>query len=273
MVELPASEYGRLAALAQGHAYSLAVAAALNSCSTATVAVDDAAAPQAACLRIVHRLYLMGSAGDAAFRQDLRSYLAEVVVPASLAKGHRWLSVYDDDGGWHEALPALFPGAEVHSTDRIYLVRDATAASDPAPLPPGYRLQPVDAALMARTDLQNHAQLREEMCSERVSVEEFMARSFGICTLHGDAIAGWCLSEYNCGDRCEVGIETTEPHQRRGLATAMTLALCTTAFAQGMTQVGWHCMAANAGSYATARRAGFAEVGRYRTHYVRIAAD
>jgi hypothetical protein len=270
MHEMPMAGYGRLHSLAADQAHSLAVGAALAGCSPATILVDDIEAPQAALLQIVHRLYLLGRAGDPVFTAALRSYLAGVVVPARLAVDHHWLSVYDDAGGWHEALPELFPGAELHAAGRIYLERRASPRTEGAALPPGYALRPVDAALMAQPELVNYASLREEMCSERVSVEAFLAHSFGVCVLYGDEIAGWCLSEYNCGDRCEVGIETTEPHRQRGLATTMTQALCAAAFAGGITTVGWHCLAANAPSYATARKAGFEEVCRYRSHYVRI---
>lgn len=253
-----------------GRLQSLAVGAALAGCSPATILVDNIEAPQAALLQIVHRLYLFGRAGDPRFTTALRSYLADVVVPARLAVDHHWLSIYDDAGGWHEALPELFPGAELHAAGRIYLARRTTPDAAATPLPPGYSLRRVDAALIARSDLPNVAELREEMCSERVSVESFLAHSAGVCVLYGDEIAGWRLSEYNCGDQCEVGIETTEPHRQHGLATAMTHALCAAAFAGGITTVGWHCLAANAPSYATARKAGFEEVCRYRSHYVRI---
>ncbi len=271
MHELPVTEYRRVQPLAADQGHSLAVGAALAGCSAATIVVDDLPTPRAALLQIVHRLYLLGSAGDPTFAADLRGYLADVVVPARLAVDHHWLSVYDDAGGWHEALPELFPAAELHPVERIYLERPASPQIARAPLPPGYTLRAVDAALMAEPGLENHAALRDEMCSERVSVDDFLARSFGVCVVHGDEIAGWCLSEYNCGDRCEAGIETAEPHRRRGLATAMTNALCATADMRGITTVGWHCLAANTPSYATARRSGFVEVCRYRSHYVRIA--
>ncbi len=61
------------------------------------------------------------------------------------------------------------------------------------------------------------------MTSERPS-EDFLRRSFGQCLVHNGAIAGWCLSEYNSGPRCEVGIAVAEPYQRRGLATTMAIA-------------------------------------------------
>jgi len=37
----------------------------------------------------------------------------------------------------------------------------------------------------------------EEMQSERLSVEDFLQKSFGYCVIHDEEIMGWCMSEYN----------------------------------------------------------------------------
>jgi GNAT superfamily N-acetyltransferase len=104
-------------------------------------------------------------------------------------------------------------------------------------LPAGFRLAFAGPDLLARTDLAKLDALREELCSERPSVEDFLARSFGLVALCGAdaALAGWCTSEYNSGDRCEVGIGTLEPYQRRGLATAMGSAFVEHALNCGVT--------------------------------------
>jgi RimJ/RimL family protein N-acetyltransferase len=112
------------------------------------------------------------------------------------------------------------------------------------------------------------------MCSERASVADFLARSFGVCLVDESerALAAWCLSEYNCGARCEVGIEVVEAYQRRGLGTGLARALCAEAAARGVERVGWHCIAANTASGATARAAGLALVARYTGAVVLLGA-
>ena len=121
----------------------------------------------------------------------------------------------------------------------------------------------VDADLLAQDSLESITALREETTSERPSMEDFLAKSFGVCALHENALAGWCLSEYNTEGRCEIGIETVSPFRKRGLATALTLALLEHAFAKGYTEVGWHCFKRNAASGNTARKAGFDKVRDY----------
>jgi RimJ/RimL family protein N-acetyltransferase len=124
----------------------------------------------------------------------------------------------------------------------------------------------VNAELLANERLARLDQLREEMCSERPSVEEFLAHSFGVCLVDEQAgeLAGWCLSEYNYGGCCEVGIEVLEEYQRRGLGTLLTRSLLAEAFGRhSMQRVGWHCLEANTASGATARRAGLRLAQRY----------
>jgi RimJ/RimL family protein N-acetyltransferase len=105
--------------------------------------------------------------------------------------------------------------------------------------------------------------VREEMCSERASVEDFMARSFGICPVYGNEVAGWCMSEYNVGDRCEIGIATTRTHQRKGIASLATQVFLNEAHRRGYQRVGWDCWTNNTPSAATARKAGFTLVEDY----------
>lgn len=75
------------------------------------------------------------------------------------------------------------------------------------------------------------------MWSERESAADFVTRSFGLA-LHHDAVVGWCLSEYNLGHRCEVGIAVDEPFRRRGLATLMGGAFARQALAAGVSEIG-----------------------------------
>jgi RimJ/RimL family protein N-acetyltransferase len=129
----------------------------------------------------------------------------------------------------------------------------------------------VDRALLGDPVLAKREELVEEMCSERASVDDFLARSFGTALLHDGAVAGWCLSEYNLGHRCEVGIAVDERFRRRGLAKEMGGAFGRQAVPAGVHEIGWHCWQDNAASCATARALGFEWVRTYRAHIVRLA--
>jgi GNAT superfamily N-acetyltransferase len=251
-----------LQSLFAGQEHHLAIQAVLAGQAQGQVFVDDARNPRAAVIWVQHRVFLAGAPEDAATLAALRDLLADVIAPAARARGDYAFGLYYSPA-WHSHLEVLLPALPHTALERQYYVADRLDQIAPAQegLPAGLRLAAVDAALPARTELGNHARLAEEMCSERPSVQDFLQRSFGVCalagdTLDGDTLAGWCLSEYNCGDRCEVGIEVVEEYQRRGLGTLLTLALCEEAAQRGINHVGWHCLASNVPSGATARRAG-----------------
>jgi RimJ/RimL family protein N-acetyltransferase len=103
----------------------------------------------------------------------------------------------------------------------------------------------------------------EEMCSERASVEEFLGKSFGFAAVQRGAFACWCMSEYNLGNRCEVGIETVKEYRRRGLAVLVAGAMFSHAASVGVRRIGWHCWSDNAGSVATAESLGLRYVAEF----------
>ena len=246
----------------------LAVRAVLRGVASGRVFADEAAGQ--AVVWVQHRVLL---GGRPAQNERLAELLREIAA-TSAARGDYGFGLYYPTP-WTEVAPALLAGLQSFPLARQYWQRDLADLPPGQPaVPAGLRLQAVDSTLVEDATLGGVEALREEMCSERPSVADFLARSFGVClttdAATGRELAGWCLSEYNCDDRCEVGIETVETYRRQGLATAMTLALCAAAREHGLHSVGWHCIAANQPSAATARRAGFAHVLSYPSHVVQL---
>lgn len=135
-------------------------------------------------------------------------------------------------------------------------------------LPEAMHVRTVDATLLAEAGLQRLEDLREEMCSERATVDEFLAHSTGACVIRRDGEVGgelvaWCLSEYDHDARCEFGIEMVAGYRRRGLATVAATALAERLRQRGITRIGWHCWRSNVASGATARKVGFRRTAEY----------
>ena len=240
--------------------YHLAVNSIFTGTTPARIFVDDAAHPSAALAWAGHRFHLAGSPLHTDFNAAVGRFFAETVYPQSLARGDFMFNLYYAPAEWADQIDAVLPGKFPMRTVRQYYVYDT--AQSPAVdwhtlLPDGFGLHPVDHALLAQTNLRRLEDLQEEMCSERPSVQDFLDKSFGVCLVHDDELAGWCLSEYNSPERCEVGIETSAPYRKRGLGTLMTLALVELARAKSVREVGWHCYANNTASAATALKAGF----------------
>jgi GNAT superfamily N-acetyltransferase len=238
------------------------VAAFFEGCASARLFADHAGAPRSAILVCNSRVLCAGDASQTDFLGEMTRIFLDELIPAHRARENDAYLVYAVGDGWSTALNHLFGNHQLyHGTRQYYEV----SAFDPKPdlqLPDGFSMHLITPEFLS-SDISGLDAVREEMCSERASVDDFLARSFGLCPVHSKEVAGWCMSEYNVGDRCEIGIATTEKHQRKGLATLTTRAFLAEAQRLGYTCVGWDCWERNIASVATARKAGFTLVKEY----------
>jgi hypothetical protein len=260
LYELTPSDYVKAQPLFTALDHHLAIRSLVASRSPGTIYADDPERPRSALARVGHRFHLAGAPGNE-FAAALGRLFTETIYPQALSEGKAMFILFHAPE-WEDQIDTILPGKQPIKGQRQYYTFD-TSNSLPhdwrALLPPGFSLREVNEALLAQSHLKNLESLCEEMCSERPTVHHFLARSFGVCVVDEatQALAGWCLSEYNTGDRCEVGIETVEGYRRRGLATAMTCALVELARARDIAHVGWDCWTSNTPSSGTALKAGF----------------
>ena len=257
MREIPVSTALQAQELYQPLEHHLLIRALFEGNLMAEIFTDDEPQPKAGLITYNSRFIFGGDPNNESFNKDIAAYFRETVLPSRNGEG--FLVLFTSDA-WISTLNTLFAGNEIILAPRLYfeITPDQNLEVN---LPEGFSVQPVTPELM-KSNMGGLETLREEMCSERASVEDFLEKSFGICPVFENQIAGWCLSEYNTGDRCEIGIATLEPHQRKGIATAITKAFLIEAAKRGYRRVGWDCWERNQASVATARKAGFEK--RYR---------
>lgn len=233
----------------------------------AQIFVDNNEAPKALFAQAGHRYILAGNAEIDSFNRGIQKQFNEVILPHAQEIGLDGFAIYYDSPAWEGKMSALIQGKEIIHADREYFACKGTDKNWRDLLPEGFQLKMVDADLLS-TNLKHLDTLKEEMTSERPSVEDFLAMSFGVCAVHENELAGWCLSEYNADGRCEIGIETTSDFRQRGIGTALTIAFLEHAFSHGINEVGWHCFKRNVPSAQTALKAGFDKVCDYKSFIV-----
>ncbi|MBL8062614.1 MAG: GNAT family N-acetyltransferase [Anaerolineales bacterium] len=232
----------------------------------AQIFVDNHEQPRALFAQAGHRYILAGDPEIDTFNFGIQKLFTDVIFPRTLAEGQDGFAIYYDTPAWERKMEALLTNKEIIHANREYYACKALKHKWQGFLPEGFQLKMVDTDLLATPNLKHLDTLKEEMTSERPSVEDFLNKSFGVCAIHGNELAGWCLSEYNVDGRCEVGIETISDYRQRGLATVLTLALLEHAFSHGITEVGWHCFKRNEPSAKTALKAGFDKVCDYKSY-------
>ncbi len=259
MYKVERSEPHRVAPLFKDLAeMQLHVGSVFDGVSPGEIYADDREAPSAACV-------IAGEGHYLAARQPLSRPFAEA-LNARLPR---------------DSIYALFPDARVGTEDlarvaahayaiparRCYFrLRRQLVPDWEARIPEGFSLQRVDRALL-------QGELGEGILEEWRSIDAFCAYGFGFCLLHEGQIVSRCMADYVQGQRCEIGVATSWGHRRRGFGTLVVAATVDHALGAGITGIGWHCWANNAGSIGVAENVGFEKVTDYEIWLNHWAAE
>ena len=242
----------------------LAVQALLDGDSPGEIYLDDKNDPQSALAWTMNRFFLAGPSDNVDMILALKELFDKEIFPDGLDQGREGFTVFYTPEEWGSVIAEVILNGRYPIHDQRHYYRCRKLKRDWRDLmPQGYSLLEVDENLVESQRMENLEELIEEIHSECQSVPAFLENRFGYCMVHEDQLVTWCLSEYNTGGRCEVGIATQPEHRRKGLATAASLALVERALDQGYQEVGWHCYAGNEASIATALAAGFEKVCHY----------
>jgi len=123
-------------------------------------------------------------------------------------------------------------------------------------IPEGYELKEIDGNLVSRIEG------RVVPLNFWSSPEEFLSKGKGYCLTKDGEVAAVAFSAAVSSRQIDIGIETKEAHRRKGLAVVAAKKMAEYVLNVGKEPV-WDCDAANAGSRATAERAGFEVVSEY----------
>jgi RimJ/RimL family protein N-acetyltransferase len=265
--ELGHDEYKRATPLFQGLDHQLITAAVLAGANPGRVWVDDVVEPGAAFMASPEGCFLAGYEGSGAFN---RAVYEQIVGPWLEKYGAAVLICHPD--AWEAVLDVIVGGRPVVKRDRIHYLLDRPRLNWEAEVPEGYRVEPIDDALLARPGMYIPEHVTGWMKNNWGSVAGFVANGLGCCTIHDHRIVSWSLADCIVGQACEIGIRTAEAYRRRGLATLTAAATVDACLARGLTDVGWQCDVDNLGSRGVAERVGFCRERDY-VQYVCYARD
>lgn len=172
---------------------------------------------------------------------------------------------------WEQHAVSLVPGVHYVRFPRRHYALSALAGAWHEHLPPSLILRPLDAAILARPDLQGH-HIQRWASGNWGSAEAFLSRGFGFALFDGSEPVSWCLADCAVDARCEIGIHTHQTYRRRGLATIVVAATVAHALAAGYHGVGWHCSEDNQGSQGVAEKVGFTLTHRFHGLGWRLSA-
>lgn len=235
------------------------------------VFVDSLTRPTSGFIMTAESSYAVGSPENRPFLRALRRVfeqtilLGDVVNPANSEFAVGFVS-----GAWDGAIRELMDGWHARTEDDgetcHYLLKPE--ALQPQPVPVGYSVKKIAHSDLHRQAMTMWAEAFDlAQLNTSTDYERFQRTGFGYVALYYGRVVAACLTDVVSGGRCEVGIVTDAAHRRRGLAAAVTAALCTDAFATGFREVNWQTGDDNIGSRKTAEKVGFALNLLYQTRY------
>ncbi len=246
-----------------------AIGSILSGLTDSRIYVDDRDEPRCALTWTKSRIFLSGDLSDEDNRRRAAETIGNKIRLDSLHRGARYFIVYVDPKISPLDLFELLDDVKIHQDTRNYYELDAREREWFKAHLDEFRLEVIDRRFL-RSPYGNLDQVKEEMCSERSSVEDFLEKSVGVCGVIGDEIVSWCMSEYNHCSRYEIGIATVEEHRRRGLATITAGVLMKRCLERGFSRVGWHCWQRNEPSNRTALKLGFRFVESYPVYVLEV---
>lgn len=261
MYELNRTDFERARPLFRKMDIHLPLQAILAGNVIAPIYVDNPLHPQTALTWTGSRFYLAGSPGNTDLIAASRKIFLENFAMSAWKSGIESYVLHYPSEKWETFITAMLHQKYPIKSIRSYYAKNASRREQ-LKLSEGFSFRAVDATILSG-NWKNLDFLTDEMCSERESVQDFLSKSFGICLTKADLIVGWCLSEYNTGHRCEVGIAIHEDYRMRGFASQLALAFIEMARKKDVARIGWHCNSANIGSGSTAMKVGFEKIEDY----------
>jgi RimJ/RimL family protein N-acetyltransferase len=258
MHELEQAQFEKTRSLFMPLTHHLSIESILAGSSPGRVFVDDVKKPRTAVAWFKRRLFLAGNRTNETINVALNRLFTNVYYPEMIAAGlgqSAFTMVYTP--GWDRVMDVVLAGKNPLRGQRHCYRLDPSKTDWKVRLPREFKLRWVDAALLADSTLTNLDYVTNEMVSERASVEDFLEKSFGTCVVKDNEIVGWCMTEYNTENRCELGIATADEFQRQGLATTGASATMREAARRGYTEIGWVCDVDNKPSMILAQKLGF----------------
>lgn len=237
--------------------YNLQIKAVIEKITPGKIYVDDADEPKTAFIwDQASKFYLAGDENNDEFNNALNRLIAEKIFPEALER-RVWgfvLHYYPD--GWEKQIDVVLEDKLPMKDYRRFYTFKQLKVDWKDGMPSGFGVKRVDEELLLRTDLGNIDRVAGEIDKMWSSVDNFMRNGFGFCMLHGEDVVCWCLSEFNVGETCEIGIETDEEYRRRGLATLTASAFLEHCISNDIAP-GWHCWESHTPSIGLAEKIGF----------------
>ncbi len=197
--------------------------------------------------------YLAGDPNDAAFNADIHDWFFNRFCSET---GVVFTFLAADSSAWDPSIVSMLAPRKPIRDRRLHYTNPSHPRKWRESVPKGYGIRRLDRQALS-TGVHMHEKVLEWLRSNFGSLDAFLEHGFGAVAICRDEIVAWCLADSVVENRADIGVETEEAHQRKGLAYATTCLAVEIARERGIGHLGWHCHAINTPSVKTATKARF----------------
>lgn len=249
-ISLERQERLRVLPLIENVKHELTVECVINGTSPGAVYVDCADEPRSCFIKTPECNVLAGDAHNAEFNNGIKEYIGY----------YDQLTCDGDD--WAKVVPDLHPNVALLEYYRESYCLHCSKRLD-YPSSSG-TLEYVYPSMLGKIAYTNKDMLLDWI--NIVSVEEYGGLCLAAIIVIDEAIAACSAVDCVLGTRIEIGVKTAREYRRKGYGITAVSALINESLKNGISEIGWHCVEANVGSNAIARRCGFTEVRKYTSY-------
>jgi len=267
---LSQGSYPKITTFFDDNDYSLALQALLAGTAPGVIYVDDPGEPRLALALTVEGYFLGGDHDKPASLHALDAFLEQKIFTADIfqSTGDSF-SLGVSPESWADLLPELIPTHEVETLECYHYLCRQAKYDWRTHLPAGYTMRRMDHDVLLSGEFDIPDELPGIAAIELNwgSVEHFLAHGCGTVMTRGDQVVSWSAADCAVDERIEIGIHTHPQHRRRGLGAATAAVNVEGCLERGFTEIGWHCLTNNTGSWKIAEKVGFLRQRQYHAYY------
>lgn len=179
------------------------------------------------------------------YNEGFLEEIYEMLTDKDRTQNRRFILFTDDKN-----IEAYFRSKDKLEISERYFFEYDSGKPDKADMPKGFELKEIDSGLLAKISG------RITPAFSWSDMEEFISKGKGFCVTEGGNAAAWAFSAAISNSEIDIGIETAEKYQRKGLAVIAAKAMIDYAISVGKAPV-WACHSQNTGSRKVAEKTGF----------------
>ncbi len=260
--ELAKSDFKKAENIFIPFSYQVVINSLIEGDSDGRIWVDDLISPKSALLLSTEGYFLAGDPNNEIFNTDLRDLILKFIDTKYFPfyEGCENFFFYTTED-WIPKFGTLFPTREPFEIIRNHFtITKGTRLYDwKTKIPKDYEIKQINNTL----ELEKYTFEDDVKDWVGTGLESMIKRGFGACMVHKGKIISWSNADCASGDRCEIGIFTSEKYRRKGFASITAAAAVEFSFKAGFLTVGWHCEDHNYGSIGVARKVGFTKKTDY----------